>query len=680
MSQAYYGDSIKNFLLTDTDSIKGILDRGVAEHPQIWTIQFASWESSIALLKNQLSVICAQRSEAENWTIFLEYEIPRLLSRIDAVIIARDLIFVLEFKYDRNSYDLADVRQAEDYALDLKDFHLESRDRTIIPILLCPNAKNSTQSSCNQYDNLVRPVLKANAQNLSSLIVSSFALNSLSSKFPINATEWEQSMYSPTPTIIQAAQALFAGQKVEAITNKGAENLTHTMDYIVQVIKEAQTNHEKVVCFVTGVPGAGKTLVGLNVIHKEEFIESNKSNAAYFSGNGPLVNVLREALTRDEFERSNKLYKNKSGLVTDKPSKSVTETKVKSKIQNLHQFIKDGLKDFKAPHEQIVVFDEAQRCWDATNFFNKAVQSRVREKNPIRKSEAEIIFEIMDRHVGWSVIIALVGNGQEINTGEAGIGEWGAVLKEKYRHWHVHISPELLAGDSRNAINKLFDRVPDNLKIIENGNLHLSVSQRSFKANNLNDWVDAVISNNSALARELYSSINKNYPIFVTRDLDGAKTWLSKNKQGTKRIGLAASSGGLRLRPYGINTKEEFNVPYWFLNDENDVRSSYYLEIVATEYKIQGLEIDWIGVCWDGDLRRSNDTWDYKNFTGTKWGNVNKQEDRQFLLNKYRVLLTRAREGMVIWIPPGVDSDVTRSSEIYDPIFEYFKSCGVEEI
>jgi DUF2075 family protein len=196
----------------------------------------------------------------------------------------------------------------------------------------------------------------------------------------------------------------------------------------------------------------------------------------------------------------------------------------------------------------------------------------------------------------------------------------------------------------------------------------------------LNDWVNAVIDNDPAKAKNLYSLIQEKYPILITRDLLQAKDWLNKLKQGNKRIGLIASSGGLRLRPYGINTKEEINVPYWFLNDENDIRSSYYLEIVATEYKIQGLEIDWVGICWDGDLRRDNGHWDFKNFSGTKWSNVHKDVDRRFLLNKYRVLLTRAREGMILWIPEGDTEDITRSTEIYDPIFEYLKECGVKEI
>ena len=678
MSQAYYSNTIKDFLQEPNESIKVKLDDRSVEFSQLWTVQFTSWYSCIEILKDQFSILISAYPEAANWGILFEYEIPRLLSRIDVVVIADNLIFVIEFKLDRKTFESADIRQVEDYALDLKDFHLESKDRILIPVLLAPLAKNIAGQQFKDLDSVLQPIIKANDKNLAELMALSYKANEHSSP-KIGFKEWESSIYSPTPTIIQAAQALFAGQKVEAITSRGAVNLSLTTDYLLDIIEEAKKTRRKVICFVTGVPGAGKTLVGLNVIHKEESVEQDKSNKAYFSGNGPLINVLTEALTLDEYARNKQVPPNEE---EEDLNKDGIRRKIKAKIQNLHNFIKDNMVKTLAPIEQIVVFDEAQRCWDADNFYNKAVQSRERKKDdpkPIRKSEAEIIFEIMNRHNDWAVIIALIGNGQEINTGEAGISEWGRVLKEKYSNWQVHISPELLFVDAKSN-NSLFDERTDDLDIQTNHSLHLSVSQRSFKANNLNEWVNAVIDNDSFNAHKLYSLIHPNFNIYITRNLNSAKDWLKKQKQGNKRIGLVASSGGLRLRPYGISTKEEFNVPYWFLNSDKDVRSSEFLEIVATEYKIQGLEIDWVGVCWDADLRRVDDIWDFKNFSGTKWASVNKEEDRQFLLNKYRVLLTRAREGMVIWVPEGDINDETRLPQLYDPIYDYLKSCGVQEI
>lgn len=286
----------------------------------------------------------------------------------------------------------------------------------------------------------------------------------------------------------------------------------------------------------------------------------------------------------------------------------------------------------------------------------------------------------MDRHNDWSVIIALVGGGQEINTGEGGISEWGKAIQKKYYNWEVHISPQLLDGDISIAGQKIFESIPSNLSLFKSESLHLNVSQRSFRANDLNNWVNAVINNKPEDALKFADSIHDNYPLFITRNITSAKEWLKQRKYGNNRIGLIASSGGLRLKPYGINVREEFDEAIWFLNDELDVRSSYYLEIIATEYKIQGLELDWVGLCWDADLRRENDSWVFKNFSGTKWQQTNKLFEQQFLLNTYRVLLTRAREGMIIFIPKGDSQDSTRLPEFYNPTFEYLKLCGIREI
>lgn len=675
MTRSYYTAKIGDFLNENIDSIKGKLSSHAIQHVQIWTAQLTAWNNSIIELKESLNGLLKTIPDSKDWTIIFEYEIPRLLCRIDIVVIAGGILFVVEFKNDKKTFELADQRQVEDYVSDLADFHLESRNRKIIPILFTPEAPLFENNQV--LIDVDRPsALKCTRINFKDVIESCYLNLQGRNLEAIDPQKWINSPYNPTPTIIQAAQALFAGKKVEQITRFGAENLNETTDYIITVIADAQANKRKVICFVTGVPGAGKTLVGLNVIHKEEFIEKAGSSAAYFSGNGPLVNVLREALLRDALQR-NSIEINKANPTA---SKKEISQKIDSKIQNLHKFIKDGFLTTKAPFEKIVVFDEAQRCWDADNFYNKTIQSRSQDKQPlIRKSEAEIIFEIMDRHPDWAVIIALVGNGQEINTGEAGISEWGKVVKEKFPHWHIHISPELIS-DKEEKHSRLFDKQPTNLSINTNSSLHLRVSQRSFRASNLNEWVDSVIENNFVRAKETFAQINDNYPILITRKLETAKMWLREKITGNKRIGLLASSGGHRLRPLGINTREEINVPYWFLNDENDVRSSYYLELVATEYKIQGLEIDWACVCWDADLRHDGNKWLYKKFSGTSWSNINQLVDQQFLKNKYRVLLTRAREGIIIWVPKGDVNDPTRAPQFYDITFDYLRKCGAIEI
>lgn len=683
MKQAYYQSTIEDFLKINPDQIIGKLNLAGTAFSNQWTITTTSWDSSIQILKNACQELILENDSTKSWHILLEYEIPRLSSRIDAVIIANDLIFVIEFKYDRGKYEAADIRQVEDYANDLFDFHLESKNRILIPVLLAPLAK-----SISNYNNLnsvsfIKPCLKVNSTNLSQIVYEAYLNYHESSNTDINPFKWESSEYQPTPSIIQAAKALFAGQKVETITKSGAEenDLKRTTEYLITVINKARIDNKKIVCFVSGVPGAGKTLVGLNVVHAKEEFGGEDTNTAYFSGNVPLINVLRDALGRDHFEREYALFK--SGRLLHRPTKKNSTDKVKAKIQNLHLLIKDGIRKSTPPIERIVVFDEAQRCWNAIQFRNKAKQNQNREKNPFvieEKSEAELLFEFMNRHVGWAVIIALVGGGQEINTGEGGIAEWGKAIKNKYKNWEIHISEELLSGDTSTANQTLFDSIPENLIIYKNKNLHLRISQRSFKANNLNAWVTALINNEPEKAFELSKLIYEKYPLTITRNIDTAREWLRNKKSGNKRIGLVASSGGLRLKPYGIHVREVIDEAMWFLNDETDIRSSHYLEMVATEYKVQGLELDWVGICWDADLRRGNENWVFKNFSGTRWNKTNNVTEQQFLLNTYRVLLTRAREGIIIFVPEGDSEDETRLPAFYDPIYEYLLSCGLKSI
>ncbi|HUS02224.1 MAG TPA: DNA/RNA helicase domain-containing protein [Chitinophagaceae bacterium] len=683
MKQAYFHSSIEEFININDDEIIGKLNKAGTSFASQWTITTTSWDSSIQILKKSLAELIIINPSVKSWQILLEYEIPRLSSRIDIIIIAIDIIFVIEFKYDRKKYELADIRQVEDYANDLHDFHVESKGKIIAPILLAPLGKSAINDIGLNEKSFILKCSKSNSENFSNVVNNIYLQHHNDANLQIDDIKWEQSEYQPTPSIVQAAKALFAGQKVETITKSAAEevNLETTTECLINAINKARENNKKIVCFVTGVPGAGKTLVGLNIVHEREKFGGEEFNTAYFSGNGPLINVLREALSRDDFERQTLLYKSRK--ITSRPTKRESEKKVKSKIQNLHQFIKDCIRKPTPPDERIVIFDEAQRCWDAKQFSNKAKQNRNREKNPFiieEKSEAELLFEFMDRHEGWSAIIALVGGGQEINTGEAGIKEWGNALRLKHSHWEIYISPQLLSGDSSTAGQTLFDQTPNNLIIHENANFHLSVSRRSYRATNLNSCINGIIDNNPEDALFHANSIKKTYPLFITRDIAIAKEWLIEKKSGTKRIGLVASSGGLRLKPYGIHVKQLIDEALWFLNDETDIRSSYYLEIVATEYEVQGLELDWVGVCWDADLRRIDGKWDYKNFTGTEWNQIRALKEQQFLLNTYRVLLTRAREGLILFVPQGDPRDRTRLPEFYNSTFQYLKSCGFEEI
>lgn len=471
---------------------------------------------------------------------------------------------------------------------------------------------------------------------------------------PIDLREWIHSEYLPTPTIIEAAQHLYAGQNVREISRShaGSENLTDTTNAILEAIKQAQQSDEKIICFITGVPGAGKTLAGLNIVHN-----TKSGTGVFLSGNGPLIKVLSEALARDHTKRTKKSI--------DKSRREIAF------VQNVHSFLNFYHGNDQIPEDRIILFDEAQRAWNAEHSNRKFKRDF---------SEAEMLFKIMDRRDGWAAIVALIGSGQEINTGEAGLAEWGKTLNEKYPHWKIFISPELKEGASKIANYKLFEKAPMNLSITEHEELHLKVSIRSYKAEKLSEWVEAVLEEEKDKAQDLLTNHLKDYPIFVTRDLEAAKKFLREKNRGFRRTGLVASSGARRLRPLGLDVTADLDVAQWFLNSKDDVRSSCFLELPATEFAVQGLELDWVGLCWGDDFRKTENGWSFHAFKGSKWQNERQADRKQYIKNKYRVLLTRGREGLVIFVPEGSDVDQTRPRSNYDTTYSYLKELGIAEL
>lgn len=690
--RAYYSAEISDFIESDKTAIVGQLNIGGTEFVQQYTRSTTSWENSIEILRSTCLKLIESNSICEKWHILLEYELPRLPFRLDFVIIANDMLFVIEFKDEREIYPSGDIEQSLKYSFGLRNFHYESRDKVIVPILLAPNAPEVSNIFEENSKLAYKNCLKANTSNLAAIILQSFTKYHIESMPGLDPYQWMNSDYQPTLNIIEAAISLFSNQKVEAITRSGSDegDLRKTTNYLKDIINEARTENKKVICFVTGVPGAGKTLVGLNLVHESKQFGDHESNTAYFSGNTPLVNVLREALSKENFGKEMLRYKlDKANL--NRPKKISSDIIYLSKIQNLHLFVKEFILGKTKPHERIVVFDEAQRCWDAKHFTNKSKQNQNREKEQFlspNKSEAEMIIEFMNGHEGWAVIVALVGPGQEINTGEAGISEWGNAILSKFQNWEVHTCSELTVSNSMLVSKPLFNAGQDldSLKIVKDDRLFLKVNQRSFKAKDLISWVDFLLDNKPEKAKELSKTLKAHFPLLLTRKLSTVRNLLKERSSPGHRIGLIASSQGIRLRPYGIIVRDtDFNEVSWFLNDADDVRSSNFLEIVATEYKVQGLELDWVGICWDADLRRSKPTpthktdWDYKTFSGNSWSKKAKvSEELRFIKNTYRVLLTRAREGFVIFVPEGDECDNSRLPEFYNPIFEYLKSCGMD--
>lgn len=653
----YYAAPIPQFLTDDSDLIIGRLttQAGNAGFYQQLHSQTASWEQQIRVLKSTLSEMLAH-GWIKSGNILFEYPIPRRGKRIDTVLLLGELIFVLEFKCGHDHFPREATIQAEDYCLDLRDFHLQSSGRILVPVVVATDAPTRLIMPIDPADP-VKSCRHTNSINLGTILVDIFNTFSRPDAQPIALNSWDTSDYRPTPTIIEAAQTLYACKNVREISQcqAGVDNLTKTTDAVLAAIQNSLDQNFKTICFVTGVPGAGKTLAGLNIIHSTD-VHTNRLGC-FLSGNSPLVRVLNEALARDHSIRANCSVRDSRG-------------KVSTFIQNVHRFIDAYYADRqKLPVDRVVVFDEAQRAWDAN-------QSKLKFKRT--ESEPEIILEIMNRRVGGAVIIALVGMGQEINRGEAGLREWGRALINRFQDWHVFVSPELCVG-SNTTMNQLFDETPASISITTQPDLHLNVSLRSYRADSLNEFVNAILEFDSDRAARQFQKIPK-FPIVLCRDLNAAKTWLKHQQRGNRRTGLVASSGARRLRPYGLDVTSDLEVENWFLNEPTDVRSSSYLEIPATEFGIQGLELDWVGLCWDLDLCPGPKGWQFQAFRGTAWERVQNQTKQQYILNKYRVLLTRSREGMVIWVPEGSQDDPTRPQNAYNQIEDFLKKCGIPTI
>ena len=519
----------------------------------------------------------------------------------------------------------------------------------------------------------------------------------------LDPATWGTGAYSPTPTIIEAARSLYARHTVHDITRSdaGAVNLAATSECIERIITDAKARGRKAIVFVTGVPGAGKTLVGLNVATRHGR-ETDTAHAVFLSGNGPLVAVLREALARDEYDRIR--------LTDSAIRKGTCRNKVQAFIQNVHHFRSDTLRSPAAPADHVVVFDEAQRAWDA-----RQLASFMKRKNGIpgfTQTEPDILLSALDRHTDWAVVVCLVGGGQEINTGEAGIGAWLESVRTAFPGWDVFISPHLTDSEyaASGALARLTESrakteaktVPATIftsnvstplepakmvagtlfagTISTDPSLHLSTSMRSFRAEHVSRFVKALLDGEADLGRDLFAAFREQYPIVLTRSMRAARRWIRKQRRGTERAGLVASSSAQRLKPHAIDIRVNIDPVHWFLSPAKDTRSSLYLEDAATEFQVQGLELDWTIVTWDADLRWSGDDWSYHSFRGAKWTDVKKPERRQYLKNAYRVLLTRARQGMVIFVPPGAKRDKTRSPGFYEGVYEYLTDMGVEEI
>jgi len=654
MLNYYYADSISQFLIKSTEEIIGSIT--LSNQFDSSQNQNKSWEQQIPLLKKSLTGFVG--------TMFLEFSIPRMGKRVDCLVIIENVVFVIEFKIGEKEYLSANMDQVWDYALDLKNFHQPSHLALLVPILVASEAKNSLLQifATSHNDGLLRPI-KSNKHELREVIDRSLSFSL--DRNCVNEVDYAKGSYSPTPTIIEAAVSLYNNHSVENITRNDAEaiNLSLTTSYISTIITDAKTNNKKVICFVTGVPGAGKTLVGLEVATNH----LDKEDACVFlSGNAPLVAVLQEALTRDKVQREKDLG--------NKMTKGTARLGVKAFIQIIHHYRDAYLVDPTAPYDHVAIFDEAQRAWNKEQTVN--FMKTKKNQPDFKYSEPEYLISCLDRHQDWAVVVCLVGGGQEINTGEAGISEWLNAIYDSFPEWEVCISPNLTDSEYNavETIKKLETKCITNF----DKDLHLAVSMRSYRAESVSLFIKQLLDIDIEAAKKTLKLISDQYPIVLTRDLKKAKEWLKEKSRGTERYGIVVSSQAQRLKPLAIDVRSPIDPIHWFLDGKEDVRSSYYLEDVATEFQVQGLELDWACVTWDGDLRYSEEGWKSYSFVGSKWQNIHKEERKKYLINAYRVLLTRARQGMVIVVPEGNAEDHTRKAEYYDFTFEYLGELGIQ--
>lgn len=698
INRYFYRSELSIFVQDSADDIFGKIARNdegdsVAEQKYAWSEEIEIMQQVLLPWKD------------ENGEIIFEYSIPRLGKRIDVVVLLRGIVFAIEFKAGEDVYLRADMEQVMDYALDLKNFHLGSHHRTIVPILVATEAKKSSHElRFSVYDDQIYNPLLTNADNLGRLIGEVLEREQAQPSSIDEFADWAISRYSPTPTIIEAASALYQSHSVEDITRHEAAGaaLEETTQFVLDIINHSKEHGEKSICFVTGVPGAGKTLVGLNVaiqqsIKAENEPEGKRNLAVYLSGNGPLVKVLTAALAKDKQKRER-----------DKGNKcNISEAKreVSQFIQIIHCYRGNMLAKIKLPitngkleidetksvahhtagHgevEHVAIFDEAQRSWDLEHLAGWLARGGSRggmKKVPdFPMSEAEFLIWSLDLRKDWAVIVCLVGGGQEINTGEAGIGEWIRAVNETFPDWKVYLSKHLT--DKEYAEGNVAELVSNNPNAQQVDQLHLAVSMRSFRAENLSKFVHYILDRDIDKAKLLYQSFKDKYPVVLTRDLNKAKAWLEEKARGSERYGLVVSSQAYRLKPLAIDVRLQPDIESWFLADKMDVRSSLFLEDAATEFDIQGLELDWTCLVWDGDFRYTPDGWDHNAFRGSKWQKIRQKEGQAYQLNAYRVLMTRARQGMIICVPEGKREDHTRQPEFYDGTYEYLKSIGLEEI
>ena len=670
---AYYRAPLGTFVTDTASSIIGVLavENRKARFP-LAPEAVQAWELQLPPLVHGCRQLISELPGAARSEILLEYPIPRVGKRIDAVLLMHDVIVAIETKTGLSATTAE--RQVDDYAINLACFHEPSANRTVVPMVIS-DGHVATGGARPFADDVVRPCRRASTKNVGDVLIRIASDECHSGALPIDPVAWDAGIFHPIPPIIDAAVRLYSDNEVFEIGHACAakEDLDRAISSLTTIVRRARERNEKSICFITGVPGSGKTLVGLNAVHHPDIRET----ASFLSGNGPLVKILREALIRDDVRRAH--------IAGSRKTRRAAETAVYAFIQSVHRFADDHYKDkAPTPAQRVIIFDEAQRAWDS-NQNERASRPRV--------SEAHMMMDVMNRHAGWCVLVCLVGGGQEINRGEAGLPEWGTALRD-FEDWKIYASPEVLDDRSGGSFSLFSEDIPWADRISKIDDFHLRVSNRSIRATQMSKWVDTVLSGDSAAAKDIAE--NMSGPPVVSRDISTVRRWLREKRRGLTRAGLVASSGTARLRADGLETSFDFHQRFewerWFLDRDtceevgcdhkycNDVRASSKLEVAATQFEIQGLELDWIGACWGEDLLWSGTEWLSRSFNGKTWKANKDTQKHKYRVNGYRVLLTRARQGMIVYVPRPDRSDSSRLHNELDATSNFLIQCGMEEV
>jgi len=656
-SRSFYAATVAEFLTAVPDQLIGQMSSRLAKlHGQAENDQIKAWMREIELLRSAFSQI---GDAASNWGVLFETPLLRLGRRLDVVVLTPGVVIVLEFKIGSKTYNSQDVAQTEYYALSLRDFHEASQVRTIVPIL-CSDAAASTQLNPFPIVDGLSATMRTNAAGLTEALLAA-AGHPGQNQEPITPHEFETSPYRPTPTIIEAARALYEGHSVADLGrgDASAEKLDSSSERLIEIVVEAKTQKKKVICFVTGTPGAGKTLLGLNIALKSRVAGAGLPPASLLSGNPPLVHVLIEALAEDA-------HRNR-GVARPKARREAG-----SAIQGLLGFLREHT-DGALPPEQVLVFDEAQRAWDAEVGLKLLGRER---------SEPALFLDIMAKG-DWACLICLVGPGQEINRGEGGLALWGQALKEAEEQgmsWEVWSAPQAVSGGPDIGPSGLTNDI--NLLVKTDERLHLSSAMRAYRSPQQIRWVARLLEGDIAGAATIAATMDEP-PAFVTRDLGMARSWLARHRRGGRSVGLLSSSAAVRVIAEGLPPTPRSNeldaIAHWFLRPYQDYRSSSALETPLSEFGCQGLELDYVGLCWGGDLLW-NEGWLPRTMAAPHWRNVKNDDRKTFRINGYRVLLTRARLGTIIYVPPGSADDPSRVPREFDEVAKVLMKAGCQSI